>query len=117
MKQSQALLSFAALAQDTRLAILRLLVRAGPEGLSAGAVAEEVGVSPSNLSFHLKELERAGLLSARREARSIIYSADYAALRGLIQFLTEDCCAGRREVCGPVPVAKARGKAKRVAAN
>lgn len=101
MKQSQALLSFAALAQDTRLAILRLLVRAGPEGMAAGAIADAVGVSPSNLSFHLKELERAGLIGARREARSIIYNADYPALRGLIQFLTEDCCAGRREVCGP----------------
>jgi DNA-binding transcriptional ArsR family regulator len=110
MKQSQALLSFAAQSQDTRHAILRLLVRAGPEGLAAGAVAEELGVSPSNLSFHLKELERAGLASARREARSIIYSADYGALRGLIQFLTEDCCAGRREVCGPVN-SRARARA------
>jgi ArsR family transcriptional regulator len=109
MKQSQALLSFAALSQDTRLEILRLLVRAGPEGVAAGAVADAVGVSPSNLSFHLKELERAGLVSARREARSILYSADYGALRGLVSFITEDCCAGRREVCGP---AKARGKAK-----
>jgi DNA-binding transcriptional ArsR family regulator len=109
MKQSQALLSFAALSQDTRLEILRRLVRAGPDGMPAGAVADAVGVSPSNLSFHLKELERAGLVSARREARSIIYSADYTALRGLVQFLTEDCCAGRREVCGP---AAARGKAK-----
>jgi len=102
MKQSQALLSFAALSQETRLAILRRLVREGPEGLAAGAIAEAVGVSPSNLSFHLKELERAGLVAARREARSIIYSADYGALRGLIQFLMEDCCAGRKEVCGPV---------------
>jgi ArsR family transcriptional regulator len=111
MKQSQALLSFAAMSQDTRLEILRLLVRAGPEGLAAGAVAEEVGASPSNLSFHLKELERAGLVSARREARSIIYSADYATLRGLIQFLTEDCCAGRREVCGPAVKRAAKAKA------
>jgi ArsR family transcriptional regulator len=110
MKQSQALLSFAALSQDTRLEILRLLVRAGPEGMAAGAVAEAVGVSPSNLSFHLKELERAGLVSARREARSILYSADYQSLRGLVQFITEDCCAGRREVRGPA--AKAGGKAK-----
>jgi ArsR family transcriptional regulator, arsenate/arsenite/antimonite-responsive transcriptional repressor len=115
MKQSQALLSFAALSQDTRLEILRLLVRAGPEGMAAGAVAEKVGVSPSNLSFHLKELERAGLVSARREARSILYSADYTALRGLVQFLMEDCCAGRREICGPRPGAKARGKAKAAA--
>jgi ArsR family transcriptional regulator, arsenate/arsenite/antimonite-responsive transcriptional repressor len=109
MKQSQALLSFSALSQDTRLEILRLLVRAGPEGMAAGAVAEKVGVSPSNLSFHLKELERAGLVSARREARSILYSADYTALRGLMQFLTEDCCAGRREICGPV---KSLGRAR-----
>jgi ArsR family transcriptional regulator, arsenate/arsenite/antimonite-responsive transcriptional repressor len=112
MKQSQALLSFAALSQDTRLEILRLLVRAGPGGLAAGAVAEKVGVSPSNLSFHLKELERAGLVSARREARSILYSAHYAALRGLIEFLTEDCCAGRKEVCGPRPALRAGRKAK-----
>jgi ArsR family transcriptional regulator, arsenate/arsenite/antimonite-responsive transcriptional repressor len=115
MKQSQALLSFAALSQDTRLEILRLLVRAGPDGMAAGAVAEKVGVSPSNLSFHLKELERAGLVSARREARSILYSADYTALRGLVQFLMEDCCAGRREICGPRQGAKARGKAKAAA--
>jgi DNA-binding transcriptional ArsR family regulator len=111
MKQSQALLSFAALSQDTRLAILRLLVREGPDGLAAGAIADTVGVSPSNLSFHLKELERAGLIAARREARSIFYSADYSALRGLIQFLTEDCCAGRREICGPAVRKRALAKA------
>lgn len=112
MKQSQALLSFAALSQETRLAILRQLVRAGPDGLAAGTIAEAVGVSPSNLSFHLKELERSGLVSARREARSIIYSADYASLRGLIEFLTEDCCAGRKEICGP-----ARGRVSAKAAG
>jgi len=111
MKQSQALLSFAALAQDTRLAILRLLVREGPDGLAAGAIAETLGVSPSNLSFHLKELERAGLIAARREARSIFYNADYSALRGLIAFLTEDCCAGRREICGPTARKRTTAKA------
>jgi ArsR family transcriptional regulator len=114
MEQSQALLGFAALSQDTRLEILRLLVRAGPQGLAAGVVAEEVGTSPSNLSFHLKELERAGLISARREARSILYSADYASLRELVQFLTEDCCAGRKEVCGPAAKPRA-AKAKALA--
>jgi DNA-binding transcriptional ArsR family regulator len=112
MNQSQALLSFAALAQETRLAILRKLVRAGTVGLAAGAIAEEVGVSPSNLSFHLKELERAGLIVARREARSIIYSADYAALRGLVQFLMEDCCGGRKEICGPAKGAAKAGRSK-----
>ena len=102
MNQSQALESFAALSQETRLGIVRLLVRAGPKGVPAGAVAEKVGVSASNVSFHLKELERSGLIEARREARSIIYSANYDTLRGLIGFLMKDCCGGRPEICAPV---------------
>ena len=102
MNRSQALLGFAALSQDTRLGIVRLLVKAGPEGVSAGEVADEIGVSPSNLSFHLKELQHAGLIEARREARSIIYSAEYGVLRGLIGFLMKDCCGGRPEICAPV---------------
>jgi DNA-binding transcriptional ArsR family regulator len=102
MNPSQALPAFAALAQDTRLRILRLLVRAGPDGMSAGAIADAVGVSASNLSFHLKELDHAGLIAARREARSIYYRADYDALRALIRFLMEDCCAARQEICGPI---------------
>ena len=69
--------------------------------MAAGDVADEVGVSASNLSFHLKELQHAGLVDARREARSIIYSANYAALRGLIGFLMKDCCAGHPEICSP----------------
>jgi len=101
MKESQALLAFAALAQETRLGIVRRLVREGPDGLSAGAVAEAAKVSPSNVSFHLKELERAGLIEARREARSIIYSANYGGLRSLIGFLMKDCCAGHPEICAP----------------
>lgn len=103
MNRGQALSAFAALSQDTRLSIVRLLVRAGPEGVTAGGIADEVGVSASNLSFHLKELQHARLVEARREARSIIYSADYAALRGLIDFLMKDCCGGRPEICGPAP--------------
>jgi ArsR family transcriptional regulator, arsenate/arsenite/antimonite-responsive transcriptional repressor len=103
MNESQALGSFAALAQETRLAIVRLLVRSGPEGVPAGAVAEAVGVSPSNVSFHLKELEHAGLIEARREARSIIYTANYQMLRNLIDFLMKDCCAGHPKICGPAP--------------
>ena len=102
MKTSQALTAFAALSQDTRLGIVRRLVRQGPDGLSAGDVADASGVSPSNVSFHLKELERSGLIEARREARSIIYSANYDALRDLIGFLMKDCCAGRPEICAPV---------------
>jgi ArsR family transcriptional regulator len=102
MDRRQALSSFAALSQDTRLSIVRFLVKAGPEGVAAGDIADEIGVSASNLSFHLKELQHAKLLEARREARSIIYTANYAAMRGLIDFLMKDCCAGHPEICGPV---------------
>ena len=113
MNQSQALRGFAALSQETRLAIVRLLVRAGPDGLAAGAVAEAVDASPSNVSFHLKDLEHAGLITARRESRSIIYAADYDALRGLIAFLMKDCCGGRPEICAPAAAACAPAKPKR----
>ncbi len=102
MDERQALTVFAALSQETRLRILRMLVVAGPEGLAAGAIAEKAEVSASNVSFHLKELERAGLVTARRDARSIIYSAEYDVLSGLIRFLMEDCCSGRPEICAPV---------------
>jgi len=94
MNERQALSSFAALSQETRLAIVRALVVAGPEGLAAGVIAERMGVSATNVSFHLKELERSGLISQRRESRSIIYSASYEALADLVKFLMEDCCAG-----------------------
>jgi len=105
MEERQALASFGALSQETRLRIVRLLVQAGPEGMAAGAVGEAVGVSASNVSFHLKDLERAGLVAARREARSIFYSADFQALAGLLQFLMRDCCAGRPEICAPAMAA------------
>ena len=101
MKQSQALLSFAALAQETRLQIIRRLVVAGHNGLAAGAIADALEVSPSNLSFHLKELDRAGLIRQTRVSRSIFYSANYEALSGLVTFLMEDCCSGHPDVCRP----------------
>ncbi len=101
MKERQALSAFAALAQETRLRIVRLLVQAGPDGMAAGAIAEAAGVSASNVSFHLKELTQAGLATAKREARSIYYMADYPALSGLIQFLMRDCCAGHPDICLP----------------
>ncbi|MGV8939855.1 MAG: ArsR/SmtB family transcription factor [Allorhizobium sp.] len=94
MEDRQALASFAALSQETRLGIVRTLVVAGPEGLAAGAIAERMGVSPSNLSFHLKELDHAGLIGQRRESRSIVYNASYDALADLVKFLMEDCCSG-----------------------
>ena len=101
MKEDQALASLAAISQETRLRIVRRLVRAGPKGVAAGSLADGFGVSPSNMSFHLKELDRAGLIGSRREARSIIYFANYKTLNGLIRFLMEDCCGGRPEVCTP----------------
>ena len=107
MDERQALAVFGALSQETRLRILRMLVVAGPNGIAAGAIAEKAEVSASNVSFHLKELERAGLATARRDARSIIYSAEYDALSGLIRFLMEDCCGGHPEVCAPVATAAA----------
>lgn len=102
MDERQALVALGAMSQETRLRIVRLLVKAGPEGMAAGSIAEAVGVSASNVSFHLKELERGGLVTARREARSIVYSAEYEALTGLIRFLMEDCCAGNQAICEPV---------------
>jgi ArsR family transcriptional regulator, arsenate/arsenite/antimonite-responsive transcriptional repressor len=105
MKEKQALDAFAALSQETRLRIVRLLVEAGPDGMPAGAIGEAVKASSSNVSFHLSHLERAGLIESRREARSIIYSAAYPALGGLIAFLMRDCCKGRPEVCAPAVAA------------
>lgn len=102
MDEKQALGAFAALAQETRLQIVRLLVTAGPDGLAAGAIGEAMdGASSSRMSFHLKELEHAGLIESRREGRSILYSAAYPALAGLVQFLMSDCCQGHPEICDP----------------
>ncbi|MGY3489808.1 ArsR family transcriptional regulator [Bradyrhizobium sp. USDA 4011] len=101
MEERQARTAFAALSQETRLRIVRLLVQAGPDGMAAGAIAEAVEVSPSNVSFHLKDLEHAGMIVPRREARSIIYSADFTGLSHLIAFLMKDCCAGHPEICAP----------------
>ena len=94
MDERQALASFAALSQETRLSIVRTLVVAGVEGMTAGAIAERMNLSPSNVSFHLKELDRAGLISQRRESRSMVYTAGYDTLAELVKFLMEDCCAG-----------------------
>jgi ArsR family transcriptional regulator, arsenate/arsenite/antimonite-responsive transcriptional repressor len=83
-----------ALAQEHRLAAFRLLVQAGTEGMAAGAIAERLGVPASSMSFHLAQLGHAGLVTQRRESRSIIYAADYAAMNQLMGYLTENCCAG-----------------------
>jgi DNA-binding transcriptional ArsR family regulator len=83
-----------ALAHESRLAIFRTLVVAGPDGIAAGEIAQQVGLAPSSLSFHLKDLSHAGLVSSRQDGRFVFYSADFEAMTGLIGFLTENCCAG-----------------------
>jgi ArsR family transcriptional regulator, arsenate/arsenite/antimonite-responsive transcriptional repressor len=100
MEERTALAALAALAHETRLAVFRLLVTQGPNGLPAGEIAERVGVPASTLSFHLKELDRAGLLRSWRRQRQIFYAADIEGTRGLLTFLTRDCCQGRPEICG-----------------
>jgi ArsR family transcriptional regulator len=100
MQEKQALAALSALAQETRLAVFRLLVRQGPVGMPAGEVAQQLGVAAATLSFHLKELERAGLVTATRRQRQIIYATDYDGTRRLLDFLMRDCCQGMPELCG-----------------
>ena len=94
MKIDAAVTRLSALAQASRLSVFRLLVEKGPEGMPAGEIAERLGVAPNNLSFHLKELSNAGLLKSRQEGRFVYYSPDFKAMNALLQYLTENCCAG-----------------------
>ena len=96
--------SLGALAQEHRLAAFRRLVQAGPDGMAAGALADALGIPASSLSFHLAQLSNAGLVTQRRVSRSIIYAADYAAMNGLLSYLTENCCAGGS--CAPASTAE-----------
>jgi len=119
MRETQAITAFGALAQATRVRIIRRLVKAGPIGMPAGAIAAAAKVSAPNASFHLKELEIAGLVSQRRESRSIIYAAEFNALGDLVQFLLADCCDGNPEICAPalkcVPKSKSKSKSRKTA--
>lgn len=98
--QDWAVDALGALAHETRLAVFRLLVKAGPEGMIAGAIAEHQGVPPSTMSHHLSTLERAGLVQSERESRLIHYRADFPGMRRLLMFLMQDCCQGAPEMCG-----------------
>jgi len=107
MNKKQAVTSLSALAHEQRLGIFRLLVRKGPSGLPAGEIATAVGASPTAASFHLKELERAGLIRSTRQGRSIVYALHVDAVRRLLTYLTEDCCQGNPEMCAaPINTAK-----------
>src|SRR6201992_3718349 len=100
MDQKRAIAALGALAQETRLELFRLLVARGREGLPAGVIAEQLGVQPSSLSFHLEQLVHAGLITQRRLSRQLIYSAEYGAMNALLAYLTEKCC-GRDAACVP----------------
>ena len=100
MKTPDAVKALAALAQDTRLAIYRLLVQAGPDGMSVGRIGEKLQLPGATLSFHLKELTSASLIEPRHEGRFIYYSANYVRMNGLLGYLTENCCQGRGQLCG-----------------
>lgn len=97
-----------ALAQDARLEVFRLLVKAGPEGLPAGEIARSLDTAPNTMSAQLLTLSNAGLIQSRREGRSIIYSVDFPAMSELLIFLTEDCCGGRSEICAPLVAVASR---------
>jgi DNA-binding transcriptional ArsR family regulator len=102
MEIADASRRLSALSQESRLEVFQLLVKAGPEGLAAGDVSRKLGIAPNTLSAQLLVLSNAGLVRARREGRSIIYSADFDAMSGLLLFLTEDCCGGKPEICAPL---------------
>jgi DNA-binding transcriptional ArsR family regulator len=101
MQLPTAVEALSALAHGSRLAVFRLLVRAGDEGLPAGEIAREIGALPNTLSSHLTILSHAGLIRSRRDGRLVIYSADYDRMRDLLGFLVDDCCGGRPEICSP----------------
>lgn len=102
METKDAIVAFAALAQESRLKAFRLLVRSGAQGLPAGEIARRLGVPHNTMSTHLAALTQAGLLTSRREGRTVTYAVDLAGTRALLAFLLEDCCQGRPELCAPV---------------
>lgn len=102
MNSEQVVNALSALAQPTRLAIYRLLVTVGPEGMAAGQVAEQLKVAPANLSFHFKILSHAGLVESRQDGRFVYYAANFAVMNGMVDYLTENCCGGNPDACKPV---------------
>jgi ArsR family transcriptional regulator len=112
MKKLDALVALAALAQESRLDIFRLLVQAGEEGMPAGKIGEELGLPSATLAFHLKELKHAGLIAFTRDGRSLIYAAVYPTMNDLLAYLTENCCQGHPAACGftPKPAKKSAAK-------
>lgn len=111
MNARQAIAALGALAHETRLAVFRMLVERGPDGISAGTIAERLGLPPSSLTFHLQQLTHAGLITQRRLSRQLIYATDFAAMNAVMSYLTENCCGGTA-ICLPVK-SRATSPAKR----
>ena len=101
MNATQVVAALAALGQETRLEVFRLLVQRGPNGLAAGAIAQSLDLPPSSLTFHLQQLTHAGLITQRRVSRQIIYAVDIAAMNTMMGYLTENCCGGNAALCAP----------------
>ena len=116
MKPNQVIAALGALAHEHRLAVYRLLVAGGPDGLPAGSIADRVGLVPSSLTFHLQNLQRAGLITQRRDGRQLIYSADFGVMNALVGYLTENCCGGTADCAPCAPASAARPRRSRTAA-
>ena len=114
MEKTDAVTALAALAQDNRLDVFRLLVQAGPDGMAAGAIAEALDLAPNTLTFHFDRLRMAGLATVRREGRSMIYAARFEIMNALVGFLTENCCGGVS--CAPATPSKSARKRSKVPA-
>ena len=110
METSDVVAALAALAQDSRLEVFRLLVQAGPDGMPAGGVATSLGLAPNTLTFHFDRLRQAGLVTVRRDGRSMIYAACFDTMNALIGFLTENCCGGAPDLCAPAVSKPAKAK-------
>jgi len=116
MEKTDAVAALAALAQDNRLDVFRLLVQAGPEGMPAGQVAEALDLAPNTLTFHFDRLRVAGLVTVRREGRSMIYAARFETMNALLGFLTENCCQGAATKCAPTACKPVRSRRTKVTA-
>src|SRR5215467_8597827 len=116
MEKSNAVAALAALAQDNRLDVYRLLVQAGPDGLPAGQVAATLKLAPNTLTFHFDRLRGAGLVTVRRDGRSMIYAARFETMNALLGYLTENCCQGAPDKCAPAACAPAKAKRAKVTA-
>jgi ArsR family transcriptional regulator, arsenate/arsenite/antimonite-responsive transcriptional repressor len=102
MEAKQVIAALGALAHESRLAVFRLLVERGPDGMSAGTIAQALGLSPSSLTFHLQQLTHAGLITQRRMSRQLIYATDFAVMNELMGYLTENCCGASASLCAPI---------------